>query len=232
MLTIRSYLTCHLSVVLTAGTVGVAVAGAADPSVVPTAPESHLPAAMDAPAVAHRPLTTLEANGFRVSLDTLGFRQELGTERFRGNYFRIALFTATLEGARESGGGFTFSLLVDDLPKGVKDLKSLFTHCVVSNKLTARLKDGSLQPIRSPRSASGLLYRYPQRLPAPASFPKGSPSEFTQWHWYFESIQNGKWFEIHFSRGVALNAPVPEEIEPVIDRILRSLQFPGASPEE
>jgi hypothetical protein len=184
------------------------------------------------PADVPRALTTFEANGFRVSLDTCGFQQDLGYERFKRNYFRLAQFTTTDEHKRELGGGFTFSLLVDDLPKGVKDLKSLFVHCIVANKLTTRLKDGSLQPVRSPRSAKGMLYRYPQRLPVPARFSPGAPSEITQWQWYFESIQNGKWFEIHFSRGVALDAPVPEGIEPAIDRILRSLQFPGVSPEQ
>lgn len=175
-------------------------------------------------------LTTLEANGFRVSLDTHGFRQELGYERFKRNYFRLAQFTTADEHRREFGGGFTFSLLVDDLPKGVTDLKGLFAHCIMANKLGAKLKDGSLQPVKSPPTAHGVLYRYPQTLSAPAGFPKDFPSEFTQWQWYFESIHNGKWFEIHFSRGVPLNAPVPEGIEPAIIRILGSLQFPAVPP--
>jgi hypothetical protein len=179
------------------------------------------------PADVPRALTILEVNGFRVSLDTLGFKQVLGSERFKRNYYRLAQFSTTDEHKREFGGGFTFSLLVDDPPKGVKDLKDLFTYCIVANKLTARLKDGSLQPVKCPRAANGVLYRYPQRLPVPAGFPKGSPSEFTQWQWYFESIQDGKWFEIHFSRMVALDVPVPDGIEPAIDRILRSLRFPA-----
>ncbi len=228
-MSIRSWLPWSISLVLVT---------AAFPSSAPGDGDAPLPigaasgGTTNPPADVPRTLTTLEANGFRVSLDTLGFKQDLGSERFRRNYFRLAQFSTIDEHKREFGGGFTFSLLVDDLPKGVMDLKGLFAHCIVANKLAARLKDGSLQPVRSPRAAKGVLYRYPQRLSVPAGFPKGSPSEFTQWQWYFESIQNGKWFEIHFSRGVALDAPVPEGIEPAIERILRSLQFPGVSPEK
>ncbi len=186
-------------------------------------------AATNAPNQA--PLTTLEARGFRVTLDTLGFRQVLGYERFRRNYFRIAQFSARSAVAPPYGGGFTFSLLVDDLPKGVKDLKTLFRHCILANKLADKVKDGTLQPVPIPRSTGGILFRYPQRLPVPkdSRFPKDIPKAFTQWHWYFESIQKGKWFEIHFSRGVALDAPVPEGIEPAIQRILASLRFPDGT---
>jgi len=205
---------------------------ARDDSLAPVLPPPDTPPnETSAPASAAPPQrTTLEANGFGVALDSAGFRQTLGYERFKRNYFRLAMFTTAPEYRPGSGDGFTFSLLVDDLPKEVKDLKTLFTHCMIANKLTDRLKDGSLQPLKSPRSAKGLLYRYPQRLPLPSNLARGGTAEFTQWHWYFESIQNGKWFEIHFSRGVALNAPVPEGVEAGIDRLLHSLEFFTAAP--
>ena len=179
-----------------------------------------------APAVSTN-LTTLDANGFRVALDATGFRKDLGYEKFRGNYFRLAQFHTAKEHESEMGGGFTLSLLVDDLPRDVKDLKGLFTHAIVANKLTDLVKDGRLKAIRSYPASNGILYRYPQQIPVPKEMP-GPDREFRQWQWYFQSIQNGKWFEIHFSRGVPPDAPVPEGIEPVIDRVLRSLQFPAA----
>jgi len=37
-------------------------------------------------------LTTFEANGFRVALDTTGFKHDLGYEKFHENYFRLAQF--------------------------------------------------------------------------------------------------------------------------------------------
>jgi hypothetical protein len=203
----------------------------------PTATASTLPGSTPPEAYPDRlpagvapTLTALEANGFRVTLDTLGFKQDRGYELFRGHYFRLAAYSAHGGDAQDFGGGFTFSLLVDDLPKKVTDLKSLFTHFIVNHKLTDRLKDGSLQPVPVPRSTGGILFRYPQRLPVPATISRGGPSEITQWQWYFESIRNGKWFEIHFSRGVPLDAPVPEGVEAGIVRIVRSLQFPAATP--
>jgi hypothetical protein len=174
-------------------------------------------------------LTTLDANGFRVALDATGFKQDFGYENFHGNYFRLAQFTT--EEAHESamGGGFTFSLLVDDLPSEVKDLQGLFTYDTTVNHLADLVKDGRLKVIRSYPALNGLLYRYSKQVPMPKDQQEGMGPEFRQWQWYFQSIQNGKWFEIHFSRGVAPDAPVPEGIEPVIDRILRSLQFPTPS---
>jgi hypothetical protein len=179
-----------------------------------------------APAVSTN-LTTLDANGFRVALAATGFRKDLGYEKFHGNYFRLAQFHTDKEHEPEMGGGFTFSLLVDDLPRGVKELKELFTYAIMANKLTDLVKDGRLKAIRSYPASNGILYRYPQQIPVPKEMP-GPDREFRQWQWYFQSIQNGKWFEVHFSRGVPPDAPVPEGIEPVIDRILRSLQFPAA----
>ena len=228
-MSIRSCLPGFVSLVLVIPAFPSALPGDGD---APPPIEASTGATNNPPADVPRELTTLEANGFRVTLDTLGFRQDLGYERFRGHYFRIAQFSPANPGTGKLPDAFTFSLLVDDLPKGVTDLKSLFTHFIVNHKLTDRLKDGSLQPVRIPRSTGGILFRYPQRLAVPAAISRGGASEITQWQWYFESIQNGKWFEIHFSRGVALDAPVPEGIEPAIDRILRSLQFPGVSPEQ
>jgi hypothetical protein len=172
-------------------------------------------------------LTALDANGFRVALDTTGFKQDFGYENFQGNYFRIAQFHTDKEHASEMGGGFTFSLLVDDLPPGVKELEELFVYDTSANPLADLVKDGRLKVIRSYPALNGLLYRYPRQVPIPKDEQETLGPELRQWQWYFHSIQNGKWFEIHFSRIVALDAPVPEGIEPVIDRILRSLQFPA-----
>ena len=172
-------------------------------------------------------LTTFEANGFRVALDTTGFKHDLGYEKFHENYFRLAQFHTDKEHASEMGGGLTFSLLVDDLPPGVKGLEELFAYDTSDNPLADLVKDGRLKVIRSYPALNGLLYRYPRQVPIPKDQQETLGPELRQWQWYFHSIQNGKWFEIHFSRVVAPDGPVPEGIEPVIDRILRSLQFPA-----
>jgi len=173
-------------------------------------------------------LTTFEADGFRVALDTTGFKQDFGYEKFQENYFRLAQLHTDKEHASEMGGGFTFSLLVEDLPPGVKGLEELFAYDTSDNYLADLAKDGRLKVIRSYPALNGLLYRYPKQVPIPKDQQETLGPEVRQWQWYFHSIQNGKWFEIHFSRVVAPDAPVPEGIEPVIDRILRTLQFPTA----
>jgi hypothetical protein len=224
-MSIRAYLILFGSLGLATAAAPSSVPGVDAPSLPITAP----PAGDDIPtSELPRTLAILEANGFRVAVDTLGFRQVLGYERFRGHYFRLARFSPANQGKGKLPGAFTFSLLVDDLPKGVTDLKSLFTHFIVNHKLTERLKNGSLQTVRIPRSTGGILFRYPERLAVPAAISRGGPSEMTQWQWYFESIQNGKWFEIHFSRGVPLDAPVPDGVEAGVVRVVRSLQFAAA----
>ena len=196
-------------------------------SALPAVAEGEAPDPTATAPAAGTNLTTLDANGFRVALDATGFEKALGYEKFHGNYFRLAQFHTDKEHKSEMGGGFTFSLLVDDLPPGVKGLEELFAYDTSDNPLADLVKDGRLKVIRSYPALNGLLYRYPKQVPIPKDQQETLGPELRQWQWYFHSIQNGRWFEIHFSRVVAPDGPVPEGIEPVIDRILRSLQFPA-----
>ena len=148
-MSIRSCLTWIISLGLVTAASAAPAPASADAPAPTAAPTGEV---SNPSAGAQQELTTLEANGFKVTLDIHGFRPEYGYERISRTYFQMAVFSTADEHQRDFGGGLLFTILVDDLPKDVRNLQDLFRHFIIANKVAARQKDGNLQAMTCPPS--------------------------------------------------------------------------------
>lgn len=153
------------------------------------------------------PWTRIQGAGIEVLMDLNGFQKVEGEKRFHGSYYQLGFFIAK---------GLNLSLLVDEL--GGKSLADLEKAGIGQSKTSKLAPGGKVrsEPIDQPK---GFLISYPVVFP-------GEPLIMGQW--YFETIYQGKWLELHFSKVLEPG----EDIQPAhaeVLRIVRSIQSSTAS---
>ena len=134
------------------------------------------------PGLEAAPLTKVQGAGVELLVDLTGFKQELGLRQFHGAYYQLGFYASeTLK--------LNLSILVDDL--GGKSLADLEKVGIGQSKGVSKLLPGEKvrsEPVDQPK---GFLISYPAEFPMKGAFLA---------QWYFETIHQGKWLELHFSK--------------------------------
>jgi hypothetical protein len=127
--------------------------------------------------------TVLEGSGVEVRIDLEGFKRDLGAGPIRDAYYRLGQFSLESASARSRAVGgkpLVMSVLVDDVPPGA-DLSGLRAHV---------LRTQNPKPVVTATSSpAGFHFSYRQAI----------AEGLTQWHFYFHTLNEGKWVELHFS---------------------------------
>ena len=157
-----------------------------------------------APVACGSGATKLQGRTADVTLDTSGFTKEQGPQSLGGAYERLAQY------AQPGAKGLRFSVLVDSPPGGFDASK---LKAQVLNGYKARYA-GQTPTVTDSQTPPGFTVEWTETL---AAGPK-------QWNHYFETLQGGRWLEVHFS---ALD-PAPGDIAALrakAQHVLARLQF-------
>ncbi|HLO66569.1 MAG TPA: hypothetical protein VK188_06090 [Holophaga sp.] len=163
--------------------------------------------AMAAVLAASFPPTRVEGAGLALAMDLSGFQQKLGHEHYRGAYHRLGFYTS-------ESTGLIFSILVDDL--GGRTLRDLEKAAASNARGEASLVPGgriASEPVAAP---AGVLVSWPANM-------GGAAKGHFQTHWYFETIHQGRWLELHFSKVFKDGEDTSEAHQEVL-RVVRSLE--------
>jgi hypothetical protein len=151
--------------------------------------------------------TTLEGNGVRVALALDGFEKNLGYQALGRTYARLGQFSLAAARGGSPDTGLVVSVLVDDVPAGT-GLDALKAHVLRSYERDAP----RVWAIEAP---PGFAFTFQRSV---------ADSRLTNWHFYFETIHEGKWIELHFS---SVLGPSSTDIEGLHSRaltVVRSLR--------
>ncbi|NWJ41358.1 MAG: hypothetical protein HXX12_10345 [Geothrix sp.] len=143
--------------------------------------------------------TKIQGAGISLTADLEGFQQKMGEKHFHGAYYQVGYFTS-------EAWQLNLSVLVDDLNgKSLADLEKAGQG--QSQGAVKLLPGGKVrsEPIDEPR---GFLISYPSEFPMKGYFMA---------QWYFETIHQGKWLELHFSKVLETG----KELEPTHAEVLR-----------
>jgi len=130
-------------------------------------------------------LTRVRGAGLDFSMALDGFTQKMGEVRFKGNYYRIGFYTSGTT-------NLNLSILVDDL-HGMS-LADLEKAGIGQSKGPGKILAGAKVHSEFVETPKGFLVSYPAGLEGHLS------SGYFQGQWYFETIFQGKWLELHFSK--------------------------------
>ncbi len=149
--------------------------------------------------------TRVQGAGISLTADLEGFQLKMGEKHFHGAYYQVGYFTS-------EAWQLNLSVLVDDL--GGKSLADLEKAGKGQSEGAAKLLPGGMvrsEPVEEPK---GFLISYPAEFPM-----KG----FFMAQWYFETIHQGKWLELHFSKVVETGKDLGPTHAEVL-RIVRSIR--------
>jgi len=163
-------------------------------------------------AVAGPSFTKVQGAGVEVELDLAGYEQKEGLKHHHEAYYQLGFFGAK---------GLNLSILVDDL-NGMS-LGDLEKAGIGQSQGSAKILPGGKVKSEAIEQPKGFLISYPGDLGAPQF------QGYFQAQWYFETIHQGKWLELHFSKVMKLG----DDLQPIhaeVERIVRSIQPAAPAP--
>ncbi len=154
-------------------------------------------------------LTKVKGAGIELLMDLNSFVQKLGEEHFKGTYYRVGYFVSDRL-------ALNLSILVDDL-HGMS-LPDLEKAGIGQSKGPSKLLPGGKVKSEQIDEPKGYLISYPGDMGA-------TDRGYFQAQWYFETIYQGKWLELHCSKVFKIGENVQPAHEDVL-RLVRSIQAP------
>jgi hypothetical protein len=155
--------------------------------------------------------TKVQGAGIELLVDLTGFKQELGLRNFHGAYYQLGFYAS-------KALGLNLSILVDDL--GGKSLADLEKAGIGQSKGTSKLLPGEKVRSEAVDQPKGFLISYPAEFPMKGAFLA---------QWYFETIHQGKWLELHFSKVFRTGEDI-QATHAEVARLVRTIQSVPTKP--
>jgi hypothetical protein len=163
------------------------------------------------PGLEAAPLTKVQGAGVELLMELAGFKQELGLRNFHGAYYQLGFFASET-------WKLNLSVLVDDL--GGKSLADLEKAGIGQSKGTSKLLPGEKVRSEAVEQPKGFLISYPAEFPMKGAFLA---------QWYFETIHQGKWLELHFSKVFRTGEDI-QATHAEVARLVRTIQAVPTKP--